>query len=149
MGAMSRLMPCPACGRHVRETERECPFCGHLGALASAPARLSAVLLGLGLAACSSGVAPAQPDPAPVDVAVPAPAPAPEPAMPEPEQPKDTGETGSDARPAETDNDGTTDGSSVADKPATELRPEPKPMYGAPRPMMKYGGPPKPERELP
>jgi hypothetical protein len=153
---MSRLMPCLACGRHVRVTERECRFCGHISAVSLAPARFSAALLGLGLAACTSGVTPAQPDPASVDVAEPKPAPepepepAPEPATPEPEpEPEQAGETGSDPAPAETDNVGTTDGSSAADEPVTQPRPIPKPKYGAPRPAMKYGGPPKPSPELP
>lgn len=55
MPAMARLIPCSSCGRHVRSVEASCPFCGRVGLVtpAAAPGRLSAVLLGLCLAACA------------------------------------------------------------------------------------------------
>ena len=35
---MSQLTPCPACSRHVRKTETQCPFCGAAVSLAHVPA---------------------------------------------------------------------------------------------------------------
>jgi hypothetical protein len=35
---MSHLLPCPACSRHVRASEQECPFCGEALSLAGIPA---------------------------------------------------------------------------------------------------------------
>lgn len=34
---MSHLVPCPACSRHVRAFEAECPFCGDVLDLANSP----------------------------------------------------------------------------------------------------------------
>ncbi len=66
------LVPCPACARHVRAHEPQCPFCetrrqtSDAPSLAEGPTRLSraALLLGasLGLVGCP---APAPPTPAP------------------------------------------------------------------------------------
>ncbi|MCA9591938.1 MAG: hypothetical protein KC776_01465 [Myxococcales bacterium] len=36
---MSHLVPCPACDRHVRSGESECPFCGVALDLSATPAR--------------------------------------------------------------------------------------------------------------
>ena len=77
---MNHLVPCPECGRHVRVSESECPFCALPLDLASTPeprlpsTRLSrAATLAFGatlasataLAACSGESSPA---PAPVPV---------------------------------------------------------------------------------
>ena len=35
---MSQLLPCPACNRHVRQSESSCPFCSAPLSLADAPA---------------------------------------------------------------------------------------------------------------
>ena len=37
---VAQLEACPGCGRHVRVSERECPFCGETLELAGAPAPL-------------------------------------------------------------------------------------------------------------
>lgn len=59
------LMPCPACQRHVRADETECPFC----ARSLAPVRRAAgAALGLAAAAALAGcpeTAPSPPPPAP------------------------------------------------------------------------------------
>ena len=53
-----RLVPCHACGRHIRDTEASCPFCHADCPPKAGPARLAAALvlgLGLGGAGCFSG----------------------------------------------------------------------------------------------
>jgi hypothetical protein len=72
------LVPCPACARHVRAVEAQCPFCSHAlprdlaaHAVPGTTQRLSraaAVLFGtsLALAGCGGAVTPAE-DLAPAD----------------------------------------------------------------------------------
>ncbi|MFO7563922.1 MAG: hypothetical protein R6X02_14845 [Enhygromyxa sp.] len=152
---MLRLLPCPSCGRHVRASERECPFCGHAEVTVTAPSRWSVALLGLCLAACSSSkdapaqtgapsksetpeVAPEPAEPEPAEAEQPE-AEQPEAEQPEPEAPSEAGP------PDEAGSVGTTDGSTTNEsEPATKPKPVPKPKYGAPRPPNKYGAPPKP-----
>ena len=160
---MSRLLPCPSCGRHVRVAERECPFCSRVLAIAAAPSRLTVVLLGLCFAACSTGTeAPAgagerneqpadakstaQPEPEPQPEPELQPQPQPNPVEPQPEA-EAVGETTS-AVLEEAGSAGTTDGSSATADPV-EPKPPPKPMYGLSRPKKKYGAPPKPPKEDP
>ena len=66
----ARLLPCPSCARHVRVSEKACPFCSGALSLTAPPltrtpiARLSrAALFALGtsaasIAACTSGTGP-------------------------------------------------------------------------------------------
>lgn len=157
---MSRLLPCPSCGRHVRASERECPFCGHAEVTVTAPSRWSVALLGLCLAACSSSKeAPAQ-NGAPSKSETPEVAPEPaEAELPEAEAAEvkaaeveaaeaeaAEAEAPSEAGPPdEAGSVGTSDGSTTNEsEPATKPKPVPKPKYGAPRPPTKYGAPPKP-----
>lgn len=51
---MSRLLPCSSCARHVRMSERACPFCGALVNVAASQ-RLIVALVGLSLIGCTSG----------------------------------------------------------------------------------------------
>src|SRR5690348_8870397 len=76
---MNRLVPCPACSRHVLSIERRCPFCGaELPATVSPPATLPRTRLGraamfaagatlVGVAACAGPPVPLYGAPAPVD----------------------------------------------------------------------------------
>ena len=156
---MTRLMPCPACGRHVRVSERDCPFCGRRNLSVSAPARLSIALVGMSLVACAGNkdeskaadekVAPDQ-DPAAGDEEA---KPEPEPEVqPEPEpEPDET--TVAPAREDSTGSEGTDTGDTpeLAEEPEDD-KPEMKTKYGAPRPKprprpkKKYGAPPPIDR---
>ena len=156
---MSRLHPCPACGRHVRLGDGRCPFCATSLAITAGPSRLSLALLGLCLTACTSGKdAGTQPastgqvqEPAPTTSAPAQTSAAPEIAPPEiegpvegGEEPADTGKTTSDEPSTGGEVEGTDSGDTAEDPPPIVKDPKPKPKYGAPRPATKYGGAPKP-----
>lgn len=110
----------------------------------SAPARLTIALLGLSLAACTSGKETrAKPEGTPSKSEAPevtpdAPKPVDEPttAIEPPEPPIEP--PIEPPPPDEVDNVGTTDGSTVEPKPALKTK------YGGPRPAKKYGAPPTP-----
>jgi hypothetical protein len=152
---MTRLTPCPTCGKHIRLTEAACPFCDRRMSIA-APS-LGAVLLGLSLAACASTTDKSRDDSSALDeppenvpeLAEPSiPAAQPEPTPTEPESPS------AETTPASAES--MTSGNEQSDA-GEEIEPEPKPtpdhveepakpMYGAPRPPTKYGGPPRPPK---
>jgi hypothetical protein len=155
---MARLLSCPSCRRHVRAWEQDCPFCGHVGLTTAAPGRLSALLLGLCLAGCTSpkdeskkadepakakvdtpppdNVTPPQPDPIAPTTAVPPPN------LDPPPEPAST--TAIEPPPVE----GTDAGAKIDDPvPEVQTDPEPKTKYGGPRPQKKYGAPPKPPEQ--
>jgi hypothetical protein len=143
---MPRLLLCPSCGRHVRATERECPFCGRVDVTVTAPARLSVALLGLSLVACSSGEV-AKPDGTPSKSETPKPEVQEPEVQPEPEvDPEPEPKELIDPEPPDAiDNVGTNDGT-VADPLPNQVPPTTK--YGGPRPAKKYGGPPSPDGPL-
>ncbi len=146
-----QLVPCAACGRHVRRVESVCPFCGDTTLAASAttipdaPARLSragvlAFAAVIGAAACSSpqpapvAPAPAQPEPPPPAPPPPVPevvdAGAPEPIDAGAPEPVDAGSPVVDAGPARRD--------AGARRPGTN-----RVINGSM--SVRYGAPPRPE----
>ena len=117
------LRPCPACERHVRYSESECPFCGVELAPATPPrlpdvsrlSRSARVALGAALCATASACGGGQPEPVPV-YGAPAPTEQPNtPAPPPEEAPPET------APPEE-------------GAPAPEDPGAVKPLYGVPAP---------------
>ncbi|MFO7562081.1 MAG: hypothetical protein R6X02_05515 [Enhygromyxa sp.] len=139
-----RLVPCRACGRHLRASERECPFCTNPRLIGAGSGPLTAALLGLCLAACTGGGDPrpaAGPDTQAGEqppVETPA-APQPEPEQLEPSAPEPAETTSA----SEVEPDDTTSGEEAG---VDEVEPEPKPKPAVkpsePRPAKAYGGPP-------
>lgn len=60
------LHACDGCGRHVKSTDANCPFCerpGKLASLAKAAALAATVAMGISLSACYGGPPPRPRDP--------------------------------------------------------------------------------------
>ena len=149
--AMASFLPCPSCGRHVRSSERACPFCGHANAgreivgrsLSPLPELLPALLLGLTLAACTSKDAkPAGDTKAKTTTTDPT-------ASGGSAGQDDGADAGAEPRPAEKYG-----GPPMDDGPDPSLDPETPVDDGStiaddPRPTEKYGGPPLRDEKLP
>jgi hypothetical protein len=150
---MTRLRPCPTCGKHIRLTEAACPFCDRRISIA-APS-LGAVLLGLSLAACTSTTDKSRDDSSALDeppenvpeLAEPSiPAALPEPTPTEPETPS-VETTPASAESMTSGNEQPDAGEEIEPEPAADrVEPVPRPKYGAPRPKQKYGGPAFPRK---
>ena len=144
--AQAQFLPCPGCGRHVRSSELECPFCRYVhsggGAVVQTtmglPAKLSALLLGVCLVGCAGG-SKGDADAGKADAG-------------KVEQPAKTTSDTPETPPA----DSADGGSSVVEdpRPAEKYGGPPAPdgddsINDEPRPEVKYGGPPMDEVPTP
>lgn len=150
---MTRFRPCPVCGKHIRLTESACPFCGR--PTSTAAPSFGAVLLGLSLAACASTTDKSRDDSSALDEPsenIPESAKPSIPAVVPESTPTDRETPSAETTPASTEtmtsgNEASDAGQAIEPKPTPDHVEEPaKPMYGAPRPPTKYGGPPRPPK---